>query len=315
MAKTLRRKQMFGRNKGAGSVVADAAETLSRYADQLAHDENLRRRLIAAVSAGAAARQRAKRRAGLLGLATRLGADPVLRAQIAESVIQLQKARKRIEKKRSHKARNTVLFLTGAGLVVAVVPSLRNALAKKVRGGGDDRAPDGWTSSGGLRSSTPTTVEEEIEVAVPVTTAYNQWTQFEEFPKFMEGVQEVKQLDDTLLHWAATVAGKKAEWDAKIVEQEPDRRVAWESVDGKQTRGTVTFEEAGPSRTRVRLNMSYVPDGVAEKVGSVAGLDDRRVRGDLERFRELIESQQVETGAWRGEIRDGEKTGGDDSAS
>ena len=160
-----------------------------------------------------------------------------------------------------------------------------------------------------------TKIEHSVDVNVPIHVAYSQLARYTEFPRFMEGVQEVKQLDDTLLHWAATVAGKKAEWDAKIVEQEPDRRVAWESVDGKQTRGTVTFEEAGPSRTRVRLNMSYVPDGVAEKVGSVAGLDDRRVRGDLERFRELIESQQVETGAWRGEIRDGEKTGGDDSAS
>jgi uncharacterized membrane protein len=128
----------------------------------------------------------------------------------------------------------------------------------------------------------------------------------------MEGVEEVKQLDDTLLHWAATVAGKKAEWDAKIIAQEPDRRIAWESVDGKHTRGTVTFEQAGPSRTRIRLNMSYTPEGVAEKVGSAAGLDSRRVRGDLDRFRELVESQQVETGAWRGEIKDGETTGGAD---
>ena len=100
--------------------------------------------------------------------------------------------------------------------------------------------------------------------------------------------------------------------DAKIIAQEPDRRTASESVDGKHTRGTVTFEQAGPSRTRIRLNMSYTPEGVAEKVGSAAGLDSRRVRGDLDRFRELVESQQVETGAWRGEIKDGETTGGAD---
>jgi uncharacterized membrane protein len=123
----------------------------------------------------------------------------------------------------------------------------------------------------------------------------------------MEGVDEVRQLDDTLLHWAATVAGKKAEWDAKIVEQKPDRRIAWQSVDGKQTSGAVTFEPAGsPSRTLVRLHMSYTPDGVTEKVGSAAGLDARRVRGDLERFRDLIEDRKVASGAWRGEIQGGE---------
>jgi uncharacterized membrane protein len=175
---------------------------------------------------------------------------------------------------------------------------LRNAVTRKLR----------ETTGGSVSASSPNMVVQEIEVDVPVSTAYNQWTQFEEFPKFMEGVDEVKQLDDTLLHWAATVAGKKAEWDAKIIEQEPDRRIAWESVDGKRTRGTVTFEPAGPSRTRVRLNMSYAPDGVAEKVGSAAGLDDRRVRGDLERFRQLIESERVESGAWRGEIKGGQKT-------
>ena len=101
-----------------------------------------------------------------------------------------------------------------------------------------------------MTSASANTVVQEIEVDVPVSTAYNQWTQFEEFPKFMEGVDEVKQLDDTLLHWAATVAGKKAEWDAKIIEQEPDRRIAWESVDGKRTRGTVTFEQAGLTEPR-----------------------------------------------------------------
>jgi len=300
---------MFGRKKnGAAGVVSDAAGTLSPYADQLAHDEKLRQRLGAAITAGVAARQRAKRQTGFIGLATRLGSDQVLRAQIAEAIAQLQGARARVEKKQSHKVRNLVLFLTGAGMVVAAVPSLRNALSKKLR----------ETTPGSLVGSSANTVVQEIEVDVPISTAYNQWTQFEEFPKFMEGVDEVKQLDDTLIHWAATVAGKKAEWDAKIIEQEPDRRIAWESVDGKRTRGTVTFEPAGPSRTRVRLNMSYTPDGIAEKVGSAAGLDDRRVRGDLERFRQLIESVGAESGAWRGEIKSGEKktkSGGNGSTS
>ena len=305
---------MFGRKGSATSVAAGAAESLSPYADQLANDEKLRERLVAALGAALAARQRARRQAGLIGLARRLGSDPVLRGQLTEMVLQLQAAQKRVQKNRSHKVRNAVLFVSGVGMVVAAVPSLRNGLRSKIGSNNDDWAPDGWRGSGG---SSATTIEEEIEVGVPVSTAYNQWTQFEEFPKFMEGIQEVKQLDDSLLHWAATVAGKRAEWDAKIVEQEPDRRIVWESIEGKKTRGTVTFEEAGPGRTRIRLNMSYTPEGVAEKVGSAAGLDDRRVRGDLERFREMVETEQVESGAWRGEIKDGEakQTTGGDSAS
>jgi uncharacterized membrane protein len=241
----------------------------------------------------------------MTGLALRLAADPVLRAQIVEMATQLKAAQKRVKKTRSHKLRNTMLFLSGVGMVIAAVPSARQKLTSMFRGG-DDSATG--TSPG---TPTPTTISEEIEVAVPVSTAYNQWTQFEQFPRFMEGVDEVRQLDDTLLHWAATVAGKHAEWDAKIIEQEPDRRISWESVDGKHTRGTVNFEEAGSGRTRIRLQMAYMPEGVTEKVGSAIGLDKRRIRGDLGRFRELIETQQFEAGAWRGEIKSGTKTPAD----
>ena len=224
-----------------------------------------------------------------------------LRAQLAEVTAQLQELTGWRQKKRSHKTRNLTLLLTGAGAVIAAVPGLRDGLLtllKKVRGGNDE-----WEAP---REASWTSVEQEIEVGVPVSTAYNQWTQFEEFPKFMEGIDEVKQIDDTLLHWAATVAGKKAEWDAKITEQMPDRRIAWESVDGKHNRGAVSFEPAGTSRTRIRLDMSYTPEGAAEKVGSAVGIDSRRVHGDLERFRQLIEGRQAESGAWRGEIKDGE---------
>ena len=150
-------------------------------------------------------------------------------------------------------------------------------------------------------------VEESIEVNVPVSTAYNQWTQFEEFPKFMEGVESVRQLDDTRLHWTASIAGKRAEWDAKILEQEPDRQISWVSEDGKATRGTVVFDEVAPSRTRIELSMSYRAEGVRESIGSAAGLDARRVRGDLQRFKELIEGRGTESGAWRGKIAAGEE--------
>jgi uncharacterized membrane protein len=300
---------MFGRKHGATAAASDALDGISPYVDQLAHDEKLRKRLMAAVVATAAARTRARQQAGLVGMAGRLASDPVLRAQVAEAVLQLQKARLRLRKKQSHRTRNWLLLLTGAGLIVAAVPSLRGSLMKRLRGGKDDWAPQTWSE--GQSGTGSATIEHEIEVDVPLSTAYNQWTQFEEFPRFMEGVESVEQLDDSLLHWAATVAGKRAEWDAKIVEQVPDRRIAWESVDGKRTRGTVTFEPAGSTaRTRVRLEMSYKPEGVGEKVGSAVGLDQRRVRSDLERFRELIEAQQVESGAWRGEIKDGQPANG-----
>jgi uncharacterized membrane protein len=215
---------------------------------------------------------------------------------LAELAGQLKRAVTRAEKKRSHKLRNSMVLVGGLGAAAAVV-------MMRLRRG--DQTSGEWVDP-----ATPqaTSVDAEIEVGVPVTTAYNQWTQFEEFPRFMEGVDEVKQLDDTLLHWAATVAGKHAEWDAKIIEQEPDRRITWESVDGKRTRGTVTFEPQGPERSRVRLHMRFEPEGTAAKVGSAMGLDSRRIHADLARFRELVEGRQVETGAWRGEIKGGEKT-------
>jgi len=294
---------MFGRN-GARGAVADAADSVTPYAEQLVEDEKLRQRVLAAVGAGLAARQRAKREAGFTGAVTRLASDPVLRVQVAEMAFQLRKARKRVDRRQSHKVRNFTLFLVGVGAVAAAFPSVRRRVSQTL-GGGDSSSTAGWTD---MSTAAPTTIEEEIEVNVPVTTAYNQWTQFEEFPKFMDGVEEVRQLDDTLLHWAASIAGKRAEWDAKIIDQQPDRRISWESVDGKQTRGTVTFEEAGPERTRVRLTMTYRPEGLAEKAGSAAGLDRRRVRGDLERFRELIETRGVESGAWRGEVHGGVQT-------
>src|SRR5436190_17238445 len=122
----------------------------------------------------------------------------------------------------------------------------------------------------------------------------------------MEGVDDVHQRDDTRLHWVATIGGRTAEWDAKILEQHPDRQISWVSEDGKKTRGTVSFEPVGEGKTVVRLSMSYQADPL-EAVGSAAGLDSRRVKGDLERFKELIESRGAESGAWRGEVEAGQK--------
>jgi uncharacterized membrane protein len=157
-----------------------------------------------------------------------------------------------------------------------------------------------------LRSSS-TVIEQSTEVAVPVHTAYDQWTQFEEFPKFMDGVEEVRQIDDTHVHWVAKVAGQRREWDARIVDQIPDSRVAWESVAGTPNGGVVTFHPLGDSRTKIVVAMDHQPEGVADAVGSVLGLPQRRVRGDLERFRDLVERRGSATGAWRGEVRDGVK--------
>jgi uncharacterized membrane protein len=146
------------------------------------------------------------------------------------------------------------------------------------------------------------TIEKSIDVEVPVSTAYNQWTQFEEFPRFMEGVKEVRQINDERLHWRAEIAGKEEEWDARITEQRPDERVAWTSEGAAMNAGVVTFHKLNPTKTRVMLQLEYEPEGLVENVGSALGFVTRRVAGDLERFKEFIEARGTETGAWRGTI-------------
>jgi uncharacterized membrane protein len=146
------------------------------------------------------------------------------------------------------------------------------------------------------------TVEKTIDVNVPIRTAYDQWTQFEEFPRFMEGVKSVTQTDDTHLRWVAEVAGVDKEWDAEITEQHPDERVAWTSTSGARNAGVVTFHRLDDGTTRVLLNMDVDPEGLVESAGDALGFLDRRVQGDLERFKQFIESRGVETGAWRGEV-------------
>jgi uncharacterized membrane protein len=150
------------------------------------------------------------------------------------------------------------------------------------------------------------TIRESIEVDVPVRTAYNQWTQFEEFPQFMEGVESVKQIDDTHLQWVAEVGGKRREWQAEIVDQVPDQKVAWRAVDGNGPNGIVEFEPLGEDKTLVTVEMAYEPEGFTEQLGAKVGIDSRQVKGDLERFQQLIEVRGVETGAWRGEVHAGE---------
>jgi len=145
-------------------------------------------------------------------------------------------------------------------------------------------------------------IEKSIDVNVPVRTAYNQWTQFEEFPRFMEGVEEVRQLTDKKLHWRANVGGKVKEWDAEITEQTPDQRIAWKNSNGAANAGVVTFHRLSEGKTRVMLQLDYDPEGIVENVGDAIGVVSARVGGDLERFKEFIESRGSETGAWRGKI-------------
>ena len=152
-------------------------------------------------------------------------------------------------------------------------------------------------------------IEKSIEVQCPVHTVYNQWTQFEDFPRFMTGVKEVRQLDDTHLHWHAEIWGKDKEWDAEIFEQVPDQVIAWRSTSGDApNNGAVRFEPLGPDRTRVNLVMEYEPQGIVENVGDKLGVMSSRVETTVKQFRDFIESEPAPTGAWRGEVHGGRKS-------
>jgi len=149
-------------------------------------------------------------------------------------------------------------------------------------------------------------IEQSIEVGVPVREAYDQWTQFESFPEFMKDVESVRQIDDSHLHWVASIGGKRQAWDAEITEQTPDRRIAWRSTAGDRNAGAVGFQRLGEERTQVTLTMDVQPEGVVEQVGTATGLAGAMVRGDLERFKAFIEGRESATGGWRGEIQSGQ---------
>lgn len=147
-----------------------------------------------------------------------------------------------------------------------------------------------------------TTIEQHIDVDVPISTAYNQWTQFEEFPEFMSNVEEIDQVDDTHLHWRVKIGGVEREFDAEVVEQHPDERVAWKSEDGPFHSGVVTFHRLDDAATRVMVQFDWEPSGAVEKIGSGLQIDDAAVASDLRRFKEIIEAQGMETGGWRGDV-------------
>jgi uncharacterized membrane protein len=231
-------------------------------------------------------------------LVSELASDKKFRRELKKAAQHGQTAWARAEQKQHpHRTRNRLLkwTLVGGAATVAAVPAARKPVMQRLSGIGLGLPKSGRVVTG------------SIEVGVPVATAYNQWTQFEEFPSFMSGVESVRQLDDTLLHWVASIGGKRAEWDAKIVEQHPDRQVTWVSDSGKTTRGTVSFEPIGSGRTLISVSMSYKASGIRELVGSAFGVDKRRVNGDLQRFKELIESRGAASGAWRGEVSGGKE--------
>jgi uncharacterized membrane protein len=146
-------------------------------------------------------------------------------------------------------------------------------------------------------------IQKEIVVNASVSAVYDQWTQFEDFPFFMEGVKEVRQLDDRHLFWRAEILGKEVEWEAEIYEQIPDSRIAWHSTSGHPNAGAVHFVPVSLERTRITLVIEYEPLGATEKIADALGVLSRRVEGDLKRFAEFIAERGAPTGAWRGEIR------------
>jgi uncharacterized membrane protein len=155
-------------------------------------------------------------------------------------------------------------------------------------------------------------IEKSIEVNVPLRTAYDQWTQFEEFPRFMEGITKVTQHGDKQVYWHANIGGVEKEWDSVITEQTPDQRISWRSTTGAQNDGTVSFRPLGDASTEVMLHLDYEPEGIVENIGDALGIVERRVEGDLQRFKEFIEQRGVESGGWRGEIHNEQVTQGDD---
>ena len=295
------------RRKGKTAAVTEALDEIRPLAEEVVEDEKLRRRLGTAFSHGFAA----KREARMHGRLGQLASNGAMLAHVGAMVGELQRANQRLRRKRRNRKLIRSLLLTVPVAAVAV-PQSRSWLKERLswlkeRFGGAKEATGKFAGAVHPSLVGRTRIEEEIQLEVPVRTAYNQWTQFEEFPQFMEGVEEVRQLDDKTLRWVASIAGNAAEWEARIVEQVPDQRIVWESIDGQQTRGRVEFHPQSSTRSTVQLTMEYSPEGALQKVGSAAGFDARRIRADLDRFKQLIESRGTEDGAWRGEIKDDAK--------
>jgi uncharacterized membrane protein len=278
---------MFGlKRRGRIDEAVQTVQPYAATAREVVAEEEARRRGIAALVSLFLLRRRLLASMGVAGLAWRLANDGELRAQVSQLADDLAEFAGRAEKARAHRRRRRRILVGLVGSGAATGTAIAYA-----------------------RTRGPVSVEESVEVDVPVETAYNQWTQFEEFPRFMDGIDEVRQLDDTHLHWVASAGGRRREWDAEISEQRPDERVAWRASSGKRNAGVVTFHRLGDERSKVMVQLDFEPEGFRETAGSILGLDRRRIRGDLERFSELVEGRGVESGAWRGTVEDGARVG------
>jgi uncharacterized membrane protein len=269
--------------RSSTSKVRHAAAVAQPYAERVVTDPKLRGHAMVALASALRARSRLLASAGLAGLVWRLANDPALQAEFQRVGAELRELGRRGERERLRRRRRRRLIAGGVALAGVAAAAAASRVARR---------------------SAP--VEQAIEVDVPVTTAYNQWTQFEEFPRFMDGVDRVEQLDDTTLHWVVSFGGKRHEFNADITEQRPDERVAWTTTRGKRHAGVVTFHRLGDDRSRIFVQMEWEPEGLYERVGGFLGIDRRRVKGDLRRFKELIETRREESGAWRGEVEHGE---------
>jgi uncharacterized membrane protein len=269
--------------KSRTSQVRHAAAAAQPYAEQVIADPKQRGHVLAAVTSALRARNRLLASAGLAGLAWRLANDAALQTELQRVGAELRELARRGERERLRRRRRRRLIAGGFALAGIATAAAGSRVARR-----------------------GSHVEQAIEVDVPVTTAYNQWTQFEEFPLFMEGVDRVEQLDETSLHWVVSFGGRRHEFDADITEQRPDDRVAWTTTGGKRHSGVVTFHRLGDDRSRLFVQMEWEPEGLYERVGTVLGADRRRIKGDLRRFKQLIESRGEESGAWRGEVEQGE---------
>jgi uncharacterized membrane protein len=273
---------MFGRRRR--SRIDEAVETVQPYADtarEVLADEEARRRGISALTSLLLLRRRLLAATGLAGLTWRVANDAQLRAQVGKIAEDLADFKTRAERAKARRRRRRILVgLIGSGAATGA------ALAY-------------------ARTRGPVSVEESVDVDASVETVYNQWTQFEEFPRFMDGIDEVRQLDDTHLHWVASAGGRRREWDAEISEQRPDERVAWHATSGKRNDGVVTFHRLADERSKVMVQLDYEPEGLRESAGSLIGLDRRRIKRDLEHFSELVEGRGVDSGAWRGTVEHG----------
>jgi uncharacterized membrane protein len=251
-------------------------------AEAIIRDNEVRERARRVVSSAAALQHSVKKRGFRATAENKRAADHLI--AMAHEIQEIARRSTRHPKRRSR----VWPLAIGGGLVAAGVVTRRRF--------GDRAEP----MIGGLGGNSE--VQQSVDLAVPVREAYNQWTQFEEFPRFMDGIDTVQQLDDTHLLWRATVAGQPREWRAKITEQLPDERIAWQALDGSGPDGVVTFHHIDDANSRVMVQIRYAPERLREKAGSAIGLDTMQVKGDLRRFKDLIEGRGVASGAWRGEV-------------